>query len=104
MPNHGKTLSADPPPPGLHRLKWSWQWRYPVAFGVIVLAWLGREALTLLVGPTALPFIFFFPAVACAAWFGGLGPGVFATLLASAAARWFFIAPVHSFSVRDPRD
>ena len=51
--------------------------RYGVAIASVVLGWLAREALTPGIGPTALPFIFFFPAVAIAAWFGGLGPGMF---------------------------
>src|SRR5262245_21177524 len=81
-----------------------WQWRYGVAFGCVVFGWLAREAITPLIGPTARPYIFFFPAVACAAWFGGMGPGVLATVLASAAARWFFIEPLYSFVVANPYD
>src|ERR1051326_5058512 len=73
--------------------------RYAVAIGSVVLAWLAREALTPGIGPTALPFIFFFPAVAIAAWFGGLGPGILAVVLSSLAANWFFTTPIHAFSV-----
>src|SRR5947207_13635693 len=69
--------------------------RYGVAMGSVVVGWLAREALTRAVGPTALPFIFFFPAVAVAAWYGGFGPGVLATVLGATAADWFFIEPAH---------
>jgi PAS domain-containing protein len=61
-----------------------------VAITSVVLGWLGREALTPGIGPTALPFIFFFPAVAIAAWFGGLGPRMLAVALSALAAHWFF--------------
>jgi PAS domain S-box-containing protein len=73
--------------------------RYGVAVGSVVIAWLAREALTPGVGPTALPFIFFFPAAAMAAWYGGFAPGLLATLLGAAVADWFFIEPTHAWSV-----
>ena len=31
------------------------------------------------------------------AWYGGLGPGVFAAVLAAVAADWFFVEPLHAF-------
>lgn len=76
----------------------SWA-RYGVAVASVALGWLGREALTPGVGPTALPFVFFFPAVAVATWFGGVGPGFLALALSALAANWFFVAPVHSFTI-----
>src|SRR5437016_3726098 len=78
--------------------------RYGVSAGTVVAGWLAREALTPVVGPTALPFIFFFPAVAMAAWFGGFGAGVMATVVSAIAAAWFFIEPVHSLSVANLSD
>jgi PAS domain S-box-containing protein len=68
------------------------------------MGFLARLALTPAVGPTALPFIFFFPGVALAAWFGRWGPGAFAALLATATASWFFFEPTNSFSVQTPYD
>ncbi len=65
----------------------------------VVLDWLAREAPTLGIGPAALPFNFFFPAVAIVAWFGGFGPGVLAVAMSTLAANWFFTAPVHAFSI-----
>jgi PAS domain S-box-containing protein len=47
----------------------------------------------------ALPFTFFYAAVAASAWWGGFGPGLLATLLASLAARYFFIIPRYSLTV-----
>ena len=61
-------------------LRPTWQ-RYGAAIAAVLLGWIAREALTQAVGPTSLPFIFFFPAVAASAWFGGLGPGVLAMFL-----------------------
>src|ERR1044071_1617269 len=73
--------------------------RYGVAIGSVVLGWLARAGLTPVVGPTALPFIFFFPAVAMAAWYGGFGPGSFAVILSAVASDWFFIEPAHTLGV-----
>ena len=46
-----------------------------------------------------LPFTFFYAAIAASAWWGGIGPGLLATLLASLAARYFFLIPRYSFNV-----
>ena len=75
----------------------TWQ-RYGVAIAAVLLGWIAREALTQAVGPTSLPFIFFFPAVAASAWFGGLGPGVLSMLLSAAMADWFFIGSTPGFA------
>src|SRR5687767_14064665 len=83
---------------GRHLLGRPWHWRYGVAIGCVALGWLAREALTQAVGPTALPFIFFFPAVAGAAWLGGWGPGLLAAGLAALTAQYFFIDPVYSLA------
>ena len=47
----------------------------------------------------ALPFTFFYAAIAASAWWGGFGPGLAATLLASLAARYFFLIPRYSLTV-----
>jgi PAS domain S-box-containing protein len=106
MPEHKETLRLpfDPQSLGQHLSTRPWHWRYGAAIGCVVLGWLAREALTPLIGTTALPYIFFFPAVAGAAWFGGLAPGVFAILLACMAARFFFIVPIYSLEVANPTD
>jgi PAS domain S-box-containing protein len=49
-----------------------------------------------------LPFAVYYAATATAAWTGGLGPGLLATLLASVCARYFFMEPLYSLSVRSP--
>jgi PAS domain S-box-containing protein len=36
------------------------------------------------------------------AYRGGLGPGVFCTILSAAASNYFLITPVHSFRIQDP--
>jgi PAS domain S-box-containing protein len=46
-----------------------------------------------------LPFTFFYAAIAATAWWGGFGPGLLATLLASLAARYFFLVPRYSLAV-----
>ena len=73
--------------------------RYSGAIATVLLAWFARQALTQVIGPTALPFIFFFPAVAVAAWWGGLGPGLLALALSSVLANWSFMRPTWSLSL-----
>ena len=51
---------------------------YALAFVAVLVAAGARRVLAPLFGEQ-LPFLTFFPAVAVAAWYGGFGPGVFAT-------------------------
>lgn len=48
------------------------------------------------------PYVTFFPAVVLTAFLFGLGPGILSSLLCGIMARYFFIAPIHSFSVGGP--
>jgi PAS domain S-box-containing protein len=67
-------------------------WRaYFLALALTLLGWGARELLTPLIGPTALPFISFFPAVAAATWLGGVGPGAGSVALAIAIVFWRFL-------------
>ena len=46
------------------------------------------------------PFLFlFFAGVMASAWYGGIGPGLFAVVLSTAAVDYFFVPPLHSFAV-----
>lgn len=49
-----------------------------------------------------LPFVTLFPAVFLAAWTGGLGPALLATLLSVTSALYFFISPPLPMSLSDP--
>jgi signal transduction histidine kinase len=70
--------------------------RYGVACIAVGAALLVRLAISPLVfGDT--PFLLFFGAVLVAAWYGGLGPGIVATVLADLCADYFFLAPVYEF-------
>ncbi|MCA1563323.1 MAG: GAF domain-containing protein [Acidobacteria bacterium] len=44
------------------------------------------------------------PAVAAAAWFGGFGPGLLATVAAHLLAVYFFLEPRYSLLIADPAD
>ena len=72
--------------------------RYGVAIFALALAVLVRMLFQPLFGETT-PFLFFFPAIMAAAWYGGLGPGLLVTGLSVAAANYFFIPPTFSFQV-----
>lgn len=73
---------------------------YFIAVGATLLA----LVVTLLMWPIlqGSPFMVFFLAVLVSAWYGGLGPGLFATALTMLLAAYFFAAPVNSLLVSDP--
>ena len=68
----------------------SWQWRYGVAGSLVLTAFLLR--LSIFGGlDNRLPFGFFLLAVMIVAWYGGLGPGLFAAVLGFLLASYFFL-------------
>ena len=50
------------------------------------------------------PFILFLPAVTLGAWYGGLGPGLLATILATMICAYFFLPPIGSLKVSSGND
>jgi signal transduction histidine kinase len=81
----------DPKGAGLPTL---WRTTIPYLFAFILV--LVGTALRILLDPVLgdhHPFTLYFAAVAIAAWYGGFGPALFATLLSYFAADWFFITP-----------
>jgi len=70
-------------------------------YGVAVLSVVLFVAIKLLMAQTSIPqspFLLFSAAVMVAAWFGGLGPGLLATALATAAGDYLFWSPFGSFT------
>jgi PAS domain S-box-containing protein len=78
------------------RLKW-----YLLAAG-ITLATIGARALLAPILGFQLPFLTLYPAVFIAAWAGGLGPALLATVLGVASAIYFFMPPTLVISLADP--
>src|SRR5579872_6443395 len=70
--------------------------RYALAAVSILLSWLTREAFNPMVGSQRLPFVFFYPAIALSAWYGGLGPGIAGTILSAAIADGWYLGASHS--------
>lgn len=71
-------------------------------FGVALLAVAVSLVVRLIVGKViddrGGPFLFFTPAVMIAAWYGGTGPGLLATLVSVAVADYFLLLPRGRFS------
>jgi PAS domain S-box-containing protein len=70
-------------------------------YGVAVLATGAMLLIKLLLDPLLpeqSPFLLLSVGVVVAAWFGGLGPGVLATLLGALAADYLFLAPREAYS------
>jgi PAS domain S-box-containing protein len=71
--------------------------RYGLAIVITALALLIRWLLEPALG-SASPFLLFAPAVMISAWYGGLGPGLLSTLMATLAGEWFFLRPDQSLT------
>jgi PAS domain S-box-containing protein len=69
---------------------------YLAAAGLVAAATIARSLLDPWLGDT-LPYITYFAAIVATAWFGRLGPSLFAVVLSCFVAEWFFIPPRHSF-------
>ena len=52
----------------------------------------------------SVPHMTFFPAVMIAAYFGGFGPGILATILGAAAANYFLTGQLRSFHINNVND
>ena len=78
-----------------------------IAYGAAVLApvatLLIRWPMAGMVGDRAM-YIAFIPAILLAAYLGGLGPGLVATVLGSALSSYFLIDPLYSLRVGTPPD
>ena len=76
----------------------------PARYGVAVVSVVLFVTAKLLLAQTPIPqspFLLLSAAVMIAAWFGGLGPGLLATALATAAGDYFFWSPFGSFTGPD---
>jgi len=67
-------------------------WPYVLAVGAVAAAFAVRWRLDPVLGHYA-PFVVFLLAVTVTAWFGGLIPGLLATLLSAATGNYFFTEP-----------
>jgi PAS domain S-box-containing protein len=77
--------------------------RYGVAFTIVVLAMLLRWPLWNLLG-AELAFLFLWPAVVAAAWYGGMGPGLFAVALSAVGAVGLLQGPSESPTFSGPAE
>ncbi len=77
-----------------------------VRYGVAALLSIGAVALTELFAPVLRSgsYLFFYLAVLVPSIYGGLGPGLFATVLAVLAVDYFLIPPIFALSPADPQD
>ncbi|WP_026736302.1 ATP-binding response regulator [Fischerella sp. PCC 9605] len=71
--------------------------RYGVAILTVLLALLLTQSLWLLHRFSAYPL--FFAAVMVSSWYGGLEPGLLATVLSALACAYFFLPPLYSLAV-----
>jgi PAS domain S-box-containing protein len=75
--------------------------RHLLRYGLAVISVGAALLLTELLEPAvkATPSALFFAAVTVSAWYGGLWPGILASLLSTLTLDYYFIQPVHDFSL-----
>src|SRR6202158_2163881 len=76
--------------------------RYTFAVLTAVLALLLRQALSPLLGANN-PFFTLWAAVVFSAWYCGLGPSIVTTLISALGVWYWFLPPLHSFRLQDPK-
>ena len=82
---------------GLNRIRWSrpsWIWSYGLAVLLLASTMILSMWLTPYIG---FPGTLFLCAVMFSAWYGGIGPGLLATVLSSLAFHYSFLHPIKSF-------
>lgn len=81
-------------------------WGTPAAWGTIALLIAATTLLAHLIqpltGPGAIDLIYLLPVIAAAVRFG-LRPGLLAGLLSALAFNFFFLPPLHTFTIADPQ-
>jgi K+-sensing histidine kinase KdpD len=93
-------ITEHPSTGALHHADWpyrrSFALRYGLAAAVVIIAFLIRHMIYSDLN-TRLVFTFFVPAAMIAAWYGGLGAGLFATVLGLLLGGYFFLPHQHAF-------
>ena len=106
MPVYYRDMATDhlidgyPPHSAAHpHREWPFRRSGAMRYGVAVLAVTVAFAIRYLIYgefQNRLVFTFFLPAAIIAVWYGGIGPGLVATVLGLLAADFFFVAPVYT--------
>jgi signal transduction histidine kinase/ActR/RegA family two-component response regulator len=78
----------------------SFSQRYGLALAAVLLAAVIRFALSPWMPQGGVPFITFFLAVMLAAWVGGMGPGLFASVLSALVADFLYIEPAYQIKIK----
>lgn len=81
----------------------NWISRYSFTVILVIAAWAVRLMLDPFLGARH-PFTTFYAAVTIAAWFGGFGPALLASLLGWFIADWWFTPPRHELGITDFSD
>jgi signal transduction histidine kinase len=82
--------------------KYSALWRYGVAILTTGVATVVTISLSSFLKHGVMAF--FVASVMISAWYGGLGPGLVASVLSVLASQYFFFPPIYSFVVNSPED
>ena len=95
--NQGKPVGA------FARWLQTWPRRYGLPLGAVIFSGFVRYELDVDLGFTQ-PFILFYPVIMLMALLEGFWVGLLTTMLSAGTACCFFLEPLNSFAVRNPRD
>ena len=96
--------SSKPNLPGKRNVGNHWLAHYVFALMAVAAAFLLRAGLARLAGGSLPTYITFYPAVMLAALFGGVGPGLLATVAAALGVDYVILPPQESFAVASLAD
>ena len=82
------------------RSRWA---RYTTSAAVIAIV-VGIRAFLIPAWSLAHPYLLFYPGIVLAAWVGGFGPGILATVLAALSLAALWLPPFYSFRIRRIED
>jgi PAS domain S-box-containing protein len=106
LPEQNAVVHADPSSSGEYRSTPRLWWSNPSAISRYAIAALS-VAIALVAGHQAAIFLhteplvsLFLCAIIFASWFGGFGPGLFATALALLAFHYYLVAPIETYTVK----
>ncbi len=75
-----------------------WYVKYLFSLGIVLIATIVKLNFYDVIGDDS-PFILYFAAVILATGFGGIGPGIVATILSGFLADYYFLRPINTFQI-----
>lgn len=101
IPAEGEARAPTPAAP--QPLDWASWGSYAITIAAVAALTLVALLINPWIGYQSIDLLYLLPVVACASTLG-LRPGILAGVLAGLAYNWFFLPPIHTFTIYDPQN